>query len=87
MFLETLDAYFADFGVDCTVDGVAAKGIFDQTYLQSLGFVSGNNPVLVVTDAVVVAVDDAVVIDAVNYTVASKQPDGTGIVLLELEQV
>lgn len=87
MFAELYSVYFSDFAVPVTVAGAATKGIFDKQYQQSFGIVAGDNPVLVVeTSKAVDAVEgDEVVIDSVTYTVASVEPDGTGITILQLE--
>jgi hypothetical protein len=86
MFAELYSVYFSDFAVPATVAGTATKGIFDKAYQESFGIVAGDNPVLVVETSQVTAVDgDAVVVNATNYTIASIEPDGTGITILQLE--
>lgn len=85
-FSEDLSSFFVDFGVTVTVGGVSVRGIFDNAFIQALG-ISGTGPVLIVKTASVpsVAQGDAVVISAVNYTVAEIKPDGSGITVLELD--
>ena len=87
-FSENRAAFFADFGVSATIAGNPAIVIFDNEYLASLG-VESSNPVALADDADVVGLahGDAVVIAAVNYTVAGIQPDGTGMTAIELEKV
>lgn len=98
-FSEDLSVFFADFGViaqggTCTVNGSSVEGIFDQEYLQQSFMVDGSKPALLVRSADIsgVARNAPVVIKlaawsaAVNYTVADKQPDGTGMTLLILDK-
>jgi len=86
--VENRAAFFADFGVPATIAGNPVSVIFDNEYLASLG-VESSNPVALADDADVVGLahGDAVVIGAVNYTVAEIQPDGTGFTIIELEKV
>jgi hypothetical protein len=86
-FAEDLDPYFADFGENCTIAGVAQTGLFDKQYLSALGIVAGNDPVLLLKDSAVGAAVEgtAVVIRSINYTVATVEPDGTGLSLLRLD--
>lgn len=78
-----------EFATAVTVDGNAVNAIFDNDYvavdldgvtLESLG------PVLLCETADVAATvqGTAVVVNAVNYTVAEVRPDGTGLTLLRL---
>jgi hypothetical protein len=87
MLAEDLDAFLVDFGVACTIGGAAATGIFDKQYVEAYGMVAGNQPVLLVKDAAAASVVEgtAVVINAVTYSVAGMEPDGTGMTLLRLE--
>jgi hypothetical protein len=77
--------------VVATVDGQAVPGIFVNEYaganLGLAGFESPS-PQLHVEAADIAGVeqDDAVVIAAVNYKVASIEPDGTGITVLQLKK-
>lgn len=86
-FSEDLSVFFADFGVSTMVGGAAVVGIFDKTYLQSMGIVTGSNPVLLCqsSDVATAAEDTAVTVDATSYKVISQEPDGTGLTLLQLE--
>ncbi len=85
--VETMDAFLVDFGVPCTIGGVAHFGIFDKQYVEAYGIVAGNQPVLLVKDAAVASASEgtAVVINAVTYSIAGMEPDGTGMTLVRLE--
>jgi hypothetical protein len=85
-FVEDLSPFFADFGVDATVGGVAVVGIFDKAAAQAFGLVAGNDPQLIVRDTVVAAEGAAVVIGAASYVVAGAQDDGSGLRTLALEK-
>lgn len=82
-FVEHLDAYFADFGIDAVVDGVNVIGIFDDDYIDPLG-IAGNSPVLVVPSSVNASIGDDVIINGITYTVAEKKTE-SGLVRLILE--
>lgn len=82
---ENLTSFFADFGVAATVGGVSVTGIFDKAYIEALGYVNANNPVLLVLSSVSASEGTAVTVNATSYTVASIEPDGTGLTLLQLE--
>lgn len=73
----------ADFG-----GGVEVEGIFDAAYADVFG-ISGNRPVLRVTDADLdsggIAAGDSVTINSVGYTISRIEADGTGMSLLVLE--
>lgn len=70
-----------------TVGGVPVGGLFDDAYLDPLGM-SGSQPALLCASADVSTAihGTAVVVDLVNYTVASIQPDGTGMTRLLLQE-
>lgn len=87
-FTEDFDAFFLDFGVDATVDGASVRGLFDNDYLTALGVTAGSGPVLLCAAADVVGADqgDSVTIGAASYTITAKEPDGTGLVLLRLQE-
>jgi len=74
--------------VTATVDGATVSGIFDNDYLTAMGITAGTGPVLLCAAADVTSADqgDAVTIGAASYTVTSKEPDGTGMVLLRLQE-
>ena len=87
---EDLAPFFADFAVDATVNGAAVRGIFDNGFaLGSVGIgMAGTQPTLRLRTAEVAAdpVGQAVSVNAVAYTVAAHEPDGTGVSVLMLER-
>jgi hypothetical protein len=87
-FTEDLTPYFRDWGVAATVDGVSCLGIFDNVYAQALGFTAGTTPTLIVkaSDVTGAAQGEAVVVPAGSYTITAIEPDGTGLVLLRLQE-
>lgn len=96
-FAEALAPFFdpADFGIEAaylplgsTDDPVPVNGIFDKAYVDPLGVVEGAAPVFTCAAASVPAVKhgDALTIDGTTYTVRGVEPDGTGVVLLRLEE-
>jgi hypothetical protein len=79
-------AFFTDFAIDLTVDGVAVRGVFDNPYAAAFGgMVGGSGPQVFVPSETVVSRGSAVVIGAKTYTVTGIEPDGTGITLLRLD--
>ncbi|KRB73445.1 head-tail joining protein [Noviherbaspirillum sp. Root189] len=89
MFGEDFTVYFADFGVDVTIDGVSARGIFDNAYSQiggGVGMASTNPTLTVETTSVPAApVGKTVACEGVTYGIAEHHPDGTGVSVLVLE--
>jgi len=90
MFVEDLSAFWADFGADATIDGTAVRAIFDEAYaLGTVGAygMAGSAPVLTLATASVPAspIGLGVVVGTTNYTIASHEPDGTGLSRLLLE--
>jgi hypothetical protein len=87
---EDLAPFFADFAVDATVNGAAVRGIFDNGFaLGAVGIgMAGTQPTLRLRTADVTAdpVGQAVSVNAVAYTVAAHEPDGTGVSVLMLER-
>jgi hypothetical protein len=87
---EDLAPFFADFAVDATVNGQAVRGIFDNGFaLGAVGIgMAGTQPTLRLRTADVTAdpVGQAVSVNAVAYTVAAHEPDGTGVSVLMLER-
>ena len=74
-------------GIDVIVDGVPARGIFDNGFASSFsGMVDGTSPVLHLTTDIIVARGNTVVIDTVSYTVIGVEPDGTGVTQLRLQK-
>lgn len=90
-FTEDFTAFLDpdEFATAVTVDGNAINAIFDNDYV-AVGLdgvtVESLGPVLLCETADVAAVvqGDPAVVNAVNYTVAEVQPDGTGMTLLRL---
>lgn len=86
MTFETA-AFFSDFAIDITVNGIAARGIFDDAYGESFGgMVAGSGPMLRLSSSVAVARGNTVVVSAKTYTVTGIEPDGTGITTLRLNE-
>ena len=92
-FTEDLAPFFDtdEFAVDATLNGVAVRGICDNSY--QLGDVGGQGmastaPVLTLatTDVPASPVGKSVVVNSVSYVVAAHEPDGTGVSLLLLEK-
>jgi hypothetical protein len=87
---EDMTAFFntAEHAVSALWKGTTTVSvIFDNEFAQTLD-AEGSNPVVLVPTADMpnVARDEALVIDSVNYTIYSIQPDGTGITRLELQK-
>lgn len=78
-------ALFLDFGIDAIVGGVACVGIFDESYAESFGVISGSSPSLLVNAAVDADHDTAVTANGMNYVVRGIEPDGSGFKRLRLE--
>ena len=79
MFTEDLAPYFADFGEAVTVQGVAARGIFDVSTDVALGDVLTTAPTVELPATVAAAAGGSVVIRSVTYTirqVLDQPPDG-----------
>ena len=83
-FTESFAPFFADFGVDATLNGAAVRGIFDNPYDGTFGgMVSASGPVF--QCAVSADVGHSLVIGASTFTVASVEPDGSGMFVLRLK--
>ena len=77
--------------VDATADfgnGLVVDVQFSAGYVESQGFVAGNQPSILVMESLTPGVkrDSYVNVRGVDYTVGEVQPDGTGMVLLMLEK-
>lgn len=61
--------------------------IYDHAYTEQFG-IAGNNPFITVNalDFVGVAKGQSITLEAVNYTIKTFEPDGTGILRLELQK-
>ena len=80
-------AYFTDFAIDITVNGLPARGIFDNGFASTFsGMVDGTSPVLHMLSAVPVARGDTAIISGAFYTVIGVEPDGTGVTQLRLDE-
>lgn len=81
-------AFFSDFATDLTVNGVAARGIFEQPFASAFnGMVDGSGPLVHVPSSVVAKRGDPVVIGPVSFIVRAVEPDGTGLTVLRLDEV
>ncbi len=90
-FAEDLSPFFDedDFAVAGTLQGVAVSGILDEEYVEPLGnLVEGRAPVFTCRSADVpsVAQGQTLVVGARSFKVRGVEPDGTGVVLLRLEE-
>lgn len=91
-FAENLAPFFAtgDFAVAATLNGVAVNGIFDAEYSEPLGnLAEGRAPIFTCALSSIPSVThgQTLVIGAASYTVRGVEPDGTGVVVLRLEEV
>lgn len=99
MFVEPLAGFFGDFAVPATLQGVAVDSgvIFDANYSEPLGsYVEGRTPAVAAIAAEVpsVAQGQTLIVTAApglgvpggSYTVRGVEPDGTGIVVLKLQE-
>jgi len=85
-FVESFAPFFADFGVDATLNSVPVRGIFDAAYGEAFGMISGTDPVFRLMSSVVVSNGATLVIGAETYIVIGIEPDGTGLSLLRLQK-
>lgn len=89
MFTEDLRIFFADFGVNATLNGASVRGIFDAGFaLGEVGIgMAGTQPAYTLASASVSGdpVGQHLVVGGVTYYVAAHQPDGTGVSRLLLE--
>ena len=80
-------AFFTDFAIDVTVDGIPARGIFDNGFASAFaGMVDGSSPVLHLVSSVPVERGSVVIAAGVTYTVTGVEPDGTGVTQLRLDK-
>lgn len=89
-FTEDFTVFFEDFGVTATPNvGSPATVIFDRAHIETFGGdVSGTRPVALAVSSDVAAWtpnSTTLVISGTTYTLRDKQPDGTGMSVLELE--
>ena len=79
-----------EFAVDAVLDGVAVRGIFDQTPANALESASGNAPTFTLPEASHDADPRGQVLaitGGASFTVQDWEPDGTGVSKLILEAV
>ena len=77
--VEDLAPYFADFGVACTVNGVAARGVFNTAGELANGDTVTVAPSLLLPATVAASVGHAVVVSSTTYSVRQvldAAPDG-----------
>lgn len=80
-------AFFSDFAIDLTVNGVSVRGIFDNAYGSAFGgMIDGSGPMVRLPSSVLAARGNPVVIASTQYVITSVEPDGTGLTVLRLEQ-
>ena len=90
-FTEDLTVFFNedDFAVAATLNGAAVSGILEDDYVEPLGnVVEGRSPVWMCSAAAIpsVAHGQTLVVGARTFKVRGVEPDGSGIVLLRLEE-
>ena len=90
-FAEDLSVFFNedDFAVAATLQGVAVSGIFDEEYTEPLGnVVEGKTPIFQcrAADVPSVAHGQTLVVGGRTFKVRGVEPDGTGVVLLRLQE-
>ena len=94
MFVEDLSQFFreAEFSVPVTLPGGSVvQGIFDNGYAQASVGATGMasaQPSLTLPSALVPAnpVGKMVAVGGLSYTIAHREPDGTGVDVLSLEK-
>ena len=80
-------AFFTDFAIDITVNGLPARGIFDNGFASAFnGMVDGTSPVLHLISTLPVERGNPVIIAGKNHTVVGVEPDGTGVTQLRLDE-
>lgn len=80
-------AFFSDFAIDLTVNGVAVRGIFDNAFGSAFGgMIDGSGPMVRLPSSVLAVRGNPVVIASTQYVITSVEPDGTGLTVLRLEQ-
>ena len=87
MFKEDLSAFFNEFAVPAVWQGNTVQVIFDKAYAEQFGM-AGNNPVINAPESAFVGIarGQALVVNSTNYTVQSFEPDGTGLILIQLQK-
>lgn len=90
-FVEDVTEFFDEthgFAVSCVVGGSTVSGIFDNDFLTSLGVTAGTGPVLLLpaSDAASASQGSSITVAGTSYTITGIEPDGTGMVLLRLQE-
>lgn len=90
MFTEDLSVFLdtaQGFAVNATLGAATVPVIFDNAFADALGIVAATQPVALGTSADLAAatVGGTITINAVAYTIAEIQPDGTGLTRLMLK--
>lgn len=89
-FAENLSVFFntAEFAVEAvwSESATPVNVIFDKTYLEAFG-ISGNDPVAIAkeSDFPNVLEGQTLVINSITYSIVTPEPDGTGVLILQLE--
>lgn len=88
MFVEDLTPFFAEFGVDATLDGQPVRVIFDTPYAEAMGGMSTRQTQVTAPSASVDTATKAsvLIVAGTSFRVISPQPDGTGITTLVLQR-
>ncbi len=88
-FSENFNEFFDtdDFAVEATHDGSTLLGILDREYVE-VGNIEGEHPVFQCAESSVTTAQhgDTITIDGTAYTIVGIQPDGTGTVILVLQE-
>lgn len=80
-------AFFSDFAIDLTVNGVSVRGIFDNAFgIAFGGMIDGSGPMVRLPSSVDAARGNLVVIASKQYVITGIEPDGTGLTVLRLEE-
>jgi len=78
MFSEIIDPDMPGY-VLANIANKNVSGLFSYVYVET-NRISGNKPVLTVSDSITIKVDDVVVINERSYKIAELQPDGDGFI-------
>lgn len=89
-FAESYDDFFnlSEFATPAIFGGVNLKVIFDNAYAEGLGM-AGTNPFITgrASDLGAAVIGDSISVNSINYKVANPPaPDGTGLVIIQLEK-
>lgn len=87
MFKENLGAFFNEFAVAAIWQGNSVPVIFDKAYAEQYGM-AGNNPIITAPESSFtgIARNQTILVNSTNYTVQSYEPDGTGLILIQLQK-